>query len=75
MHNHGSSVNAGQNPDEQTALLAYMVNHNRSHAEELHELAHSLDGEAAELIHSAVSLFDQGNDKLEQALNIMKGEN
>ncbi len=75
MHMHGGSINAGSNPNEQTALLAYMVAHNRSHADELHELAHGLDGEAAELVHAAVDLFNEGNAKLEQALKIVKGEN
>ncbi|MGI6218000.1 MAG: hypothetical protein ACOYIK_10380 [Coriobacteriales bacterium] len=74
MHKHGNVPAEGTPVDKQVALLAYMVDHNRSHAEELHELAHEMDGEAAELVHSAVELFDKGNEKLAQALKIVKGE-
>lgn len=61
-------------PEETLALLSYMIDHNRHHAEELHELAHSADEEAAGLIHGAVALFNEGNEKLEKALSILKGE-
>lgn len=40
-------------PEETLALLTYMLGHNRHHAEELHELAHSVDGEAQQLLHDA----------------------
>ena len=73
-HHHGSDAPAAGSVDRNTALLAYMVDHNKSHAGELHDLAHELDGEAADLIHAAVALFDQGNEKLDQALSILKGE-
>ena len=59
---------------EALALLAYMVQHNRHHAEELHELAHSMDDEAAQLIHDAILDFDLGNEKLDEALKLLKGE-
>ena len=61
-------------PEEALALLAYMVQHNRHHAEELHELAHSLDDEPAQLIHDAILDFDLGNEKLDEALKLLKGE-
>lgn len=60
--------------EETLALLSYMIDHNRHHAEELHELAHSAGDEAAALIHDAVDLFGAGNEKLEKALSILKGE-
>ena len=56
------------------ALLAYMVTHNQHHAEELHELAHSVEGEAAQLLHKAVVDLTVGNEKLAEALRILKGE-
>lgn len=56
------------------ALLAYMVTHNQHHAEELHELAHSVEGEAAQLLHEAVVDLTVGNEKLAEALRILKGE-
>ena len=61
-------------PEEALALLAYMVQHNRHHAEELHELAHSMDDEAAQLIHDAILDFNLGNEKLDEALKLLKGE-
>jgi phytoene/squalene synthetase len=74
-HSHHHAHDAqGASDERSTALLSYMVDHNRSHAAELHDLAHGLEGEAAALIHEAVELFDQGNDKLAEALRIMKGE-
>lgn len=48
-----------------------MLCHNRHHAG-LHELAHSVDGEAQQLLHDAVVDFTLGNEKLE-ALRILKG--
>lgn len=63
--------------EESLALLTYMLGHNRHHAEELHELAHGMDGEAAQLIHDAVVDFELGNEKLAEALHILqeaKGE-
>ena len=50
-----------------------MLGHNRHHAQELHDLAHSADGEAARLLHEAVADYEQGNDKLERALSLLKG--
>lgn len=55
-----------------------MLEHNRSHAEELHDLGHALAGqgraEAAELVHGAVHYFEHGNEKLAEALELIKGE-
>ena len=74
-HDHEHSHNhKTHSPEETLALLSYMIDHNRHHAEELHELAHSANAEAAALIHDAVELFDSGNEKLEKALKILKGE-
>lgn len=51
-HDHGHT-HEHHSPEETVALLAYMVTHNQHHAEELHELAHSVEGEAAQLLHEA----------------------
>lgn len=60
-----------------TALLTYMLEHNRHHAEELHELSHMLEHheqfEAAALINDGLNYFRDGNDKLEAALDQIKG--
>ena len=72
-HDHEHS-HAQHSPEEALALLAYMVQHNRHHAEELHELAHSMDDEPAQLIHDAILDFNLGNEKLDEALKLLKGE-
>ena len=71
-HHHHGIPEAGKN----LALLTYMLDHNRHHADELHDLAHELEhegkAEAASLLHEALTAFDQGNDKLAQALSAAK---
>ncbi len=68
-HHHDAPKEAGEN----LALLTYMLDHNRHHAEELHELAHDLSDEgrdaAAALLHEALELYEKGNEKLAQALD------
>ena len=68
-HEHSHETHS---PEETLALLAYMVDHNRHHAEELHELAHSVDGEAQQLLHEALVDLNVGNEKLAEALRILK---
>lgn len=59
-------------PEQTLALLTYMLDHNRSHAEELHGVCHSLESqgqtEAAEAVARALHYFDHGNEELEAAL-------
>ena len=72
-HDHDHHHHQGHaSPEESLALLTYMLGHNRHHAEELHELAHGMDGEAAQLIHDAVVDFELGNEKLAEALHILQ---
>ena len=73
-HDHDHEHTDVSSKEEQLALLKYMVHHNEHHAEELHELAHGIDGDASALIHEAVDLFNQGNAKLEEALAMLSGE-
>ena len=49
-----------------------MLGHNAHHAEELHELAHSCEGDAAELLHRAVDDIKASNQKLEEALKLLE---
>lgn len=72
-HNH-EHTHSHTSPEETLALLEYMVGHNAHHAEELHKIAHNADGKSADLIHEAVELMNKGNEKLAEALKIMKGE-
>ncbi len=72
-HDHHDHSHEHIEPAETLAILNYMLDHNRHHAEELHDIAHSAQPEeAAKLLHEAVTLFGQANDKLEQALQLMK---
>ena len=72
-HGHGHTHEV-HSPEETVALLTYMVAHNQHHAEELHELAHSVEGEAQQLLHEAVVELTLGNEKLAEALRILKEE-
>ena len=72
-HSHGAA--AGTVAGQTEALLRYMLEHNRHHADELHELAHRLEEEgqqsAANQLHEALHLFDAGNTRLEEALSAL----
>ena len=74
-HEHGP-VPAFDSLEQAEALMSYMLDHNRHHAEELHEvghkLAHSGKEEAAKLIHEAVDEFTAGNELLAKALEALK---
>lgn len=70
-HGAGSGIDS---PEKRNAVLTYMLEHNRAHAEELHELGHEVQGDAYDLIHEAVDLFEQSNEKLAQALELLKAQ-
>ena len=76
-HHEHSHAGAPELSEEQTlALMNYMLEHNRSHAEELHNIAHALEKqgkhEAANLVGDAVHYFGHCNDKLDEALRLVK---
>ena len=75
-HEHGDTPEL--TPEQTLALMSYMLEHNRSHAEELHGVAHALEHqgkpEAAKLVSEAVHWFGHCNDRLEEALRLVKGE-
>ena len=62
--------------EELTALMAYMVNHNTAHANELAALAAQLEKAgnhaAFEQVMAAVSDFEKGNMRLSVVLASMK---
>ena len=69
---HTHSHAAASSPEEALALLKYMLDHNRHHAEELHELGHCFDDEAVgDLIHDAVDKLGESNALIEQALSLI----
>ncbi len=55
-----------------------MLEHNKAHTEELHEICHKLeesgDKEAAFLVDDAVDKFREGNTLLQSALEALKKE-
>ena len=67
-----------QSADENLALLNYMLEHNRHHGEDLHELYHSLEGTGkageAKLVAEALHYYDHGNEKLAEALKLLGGK-
>jgi len=72
-HEHEHTHGQAHSPEETLALLTYMLGHNRHHAEELHELAHGVEDEAArDLIHEAVDALQESNIRLEEALALIK---
>ena len=69
---HTHSHAAASSPEEALALLKYMLDHNRHHAEELHELGHCFDDETVgDLIHDAVDKLGESNALIEQALSLI----
>lgn len=79
-HNHSihSHDSAFETVDQAVALMNYMLDHNRHHAEELHELCHKLENmgksEAAKALDISVDEFKKGNEYLEAALDALKNE-
>ncbi len=80
-HSHQCHCHDGQqahSAEESLALLNYMIEHNRHHGEDLHEIFHALEKaghkEEAELVHQAMHLFEDGNEKLAQAHKLLGGK-
>jgi hypothetical protein len=77
-HSHEAHEHKEHSTNEDVALLKYMIEHNRHHNEDLHELYHALDGagkkDAAALVGEAMHFYDHGNEKLANALKLLGGE-
>ena len=75
-HSHEHTGNKPMSHEEVLALLTYMLDHNRHHADELHDICHTLEAagktEAAAALAEALHEYDHGNDKLEKALELAK---
>lgn len=75
-HEHTHADTPELTAEQTIALMTYMLDHNRSHAEELHNIAHALEKQgkhdAAALVGDAVHYFGHCNDKLEEALRLVK---
>ena len=61
-----------------TVLLEYMTNHNVQHANELADMGEKIRAmgktEAADMIAQGVEAFSKANEKLAQALALVKQE-
>ena len=77
-HDHGCGCGCGGHdlPDENVAILTYMLDHNKHHALELKEIAAHLRSvgkdEAAAQIEKGVEDFEKGNMRLSIALSLVK---
>ena len=79
-HEHGHDHSCGgehkaQSAVENMALLNYMIDHNRHHNEDLHELFHALEAagkkDVAASVAEAMHFYDHGTEKLEDALKLL----
>lgn len=57
-----------------SVLLSHMVEHNESHRAELLDLAEKMSGEAKEKVLCAAESIKQGNEKLSEALKLLREE-
>ena len=76
-HGHEHTHDHGAQPkDEDTAVLAYMLDHNKHHARELAEIAKHLreqgKDDAAAQIEKGVEDFEKGNMRLSIALSLVQ---
>ena len=76
-HHHGGCCCGGhEQPDEDVAILTYMLDHNKHHALELKEIAKHLrevgKDDAATQIEKGVEDFEKGNMRLSIALSLVK---
>ena len=72
MHEHHHEQNGVPPAERAKALLAYMIDHNKHHLEELAELTDSLEGPARERLLEAVGCFEAGNAQLREVLELVK---
>ena len=71
-HDHDHEHHAFHQHITPEAVLQHMLEHNRSHADELEAIASQVTGDAAAKIAEAVASMRAGNDRLAEALEIMK---
>ncbi len=77
MHEHAHSVKKPDaqgniTPQERTrALLAYMIEHNEHHSEELAGLVDSVEGAARKRLLEAIGSFEVANVQLREVLELL----
>ena len=78
MEHHHDHSQMQETPLEETgALLGYMVRHNEAHAQELREAAMPLkdsNKDCFQKIEGALALFQQANQQLKEALDLLREE-
>ena len=71
-HHHHDTTPASK--EEAIALLAYMIDHNRHHAEELLDISDAFDSEIQERIHKAADAISASTDDLQVILDEIRGK-
>ena len=75
-HSHEHSHGGFESLEQAVALMTYMLEHNRHHAEELHDVCHKLEDmgreAAAEKLGQALHDYYDGNDRLAEALTALR---
>ena len=75
-HSHSHPDRKPMSREEMLALLTYMLDHNRHHTDELHDVYHALEDagcfDAADELSNALRYYGAGNDALENALDLAK---
>lgn len=78
VHHHHDHSHEVHSKVEIEALLSYMLTHNRHHAEELADMAHTLIHcdmqEASDAVTAAIADFEEGNKKLAKALELFSAD-
>ena len=77
-HSHSHADLQPMSREEALKLLSYMLDHNRHHTEELHDLCHALEDaecyDAADELSNAMQYYNDGNEALANALDLAKKE-
>jgi len=75
-HEHSHQHGGFDSIEQAIALMTYMLDHNRHHAEELHQTCHKLEDmdytSAAEKLGQALNCYNEGNNYLAEALEALK---
>lgn len=75
-HHHGCEETAEPTKDQTIQLLEYLCHHNEEHAEELSGYRDGVeDPEAAGLLDESIALLNKSNEKLGEAIAVLKGTN
>jgi len=78
VEDHSRAVRAGYSVPEIISLLDHMLAHHRHHIKDLREMHNAIEcaghNDASSHLHEAISIFESGNEKIAEALRIIRGE-